>query len=558
MRADTTLPDLLIDWPDPALLIAAEGSILAQNTSAQVLGVSVQMDEDGPTLHAPGSWSWRMSHRPDGTWLAIATPGAAADQRVMATLTHELRTPLNGIIGTASLLSDTPLQPNQQNYLGHIRQSATQLLELLNNVLDFSRLSEGRLELSLAPTSLNDLLQDVVELLSPRAHEKGIDLGVAIDPRLPIVFETDSTRLRQILFNLVGNAIKFTDRGGVLISADRIGDGDQIRLSIRDTGPGIPPTAMDRLFEAFAQARAEDVRKDSGVGLGLAIVQTLAGAMGGSVTVESDGRHGSAFHVTLPLGDAQPHTPTHPAPVRVGLVGHGPITSLALFAALTRRGHYPVNLASPGDAGRVDVCLVHAGLPQAVMAEYCAVKPTIVVVRPEDRGLIPAYRARGCAGYLVRPVRPESLFEQVRAALEGRDLAEPDTVQAAGHAARVLVADDNAINAMIARRALEKSGFDVTVVTTGREAVDSVLEGDFGLVLMDLRMPVMNGYDAMAELRAAGQVRLPIIAVSAEVDPDIERRALAAGANAVAAKPLDADTLVRIARKWALKQDEAA
>jgi len=222
-----------------------------------------------------------------------------SQDRLMATVSHELRTPLNGIIGTASLLAETGLDANQQSYVRTIRQSAGQLLDMLNNVLDFARLSEGRFELDRSAVSVADLAQDVCELLATRAHEKGLDLAVCARPGVPARIETDGTRLRQILFNLVGNAIKFTERGSVLVDMEAA-DG-RLAIGVRDTGPGIEADAQARLFEAFGQASAEDARKEAGVGLGLAIVRTLSEALGGTVAVGSAPGLGSCFRFILPL-----------------------------------------------------------------------------------------------------------------------------------------------------------------------------------------------------------------------------------------------------------------
>ena len=485
-----------------------------------------------------------------------------SQDRLMATVSHELRTPLNGIIGTASLLAETELDANQQSYVRTIRQSAGQLLDMLNNVLDFARLSEGRFELDRSAVSVADLAQDVCELLATRAHEKGLDLAVCTRPGVPARIETDGTRLRQILFNLVGNAIKFTERGSVLVDIEAADE--RLSISVRDTGPGIDADAQARLFEAFGQASAEDARKEAGVGLGLAIVRTLSEALGGAVAVESAPGLGSCFRFILPLDSVKAEAPGPPAarePSRTGvlLTGFAPATQLGLAAALLSAGLPTRNL--PEDAPRLEgsIALADIRLPAATLDRRLAEGPTVVVLRPEDRVLIPSLRQRGCDAYLVRPVRAESLIERLR--LIGDDGARPEGDERLeapdGDGRHVLVAEDNAVNALIARRALEKAGFRVTLASTGQEAVELAGRETFDLALMDLRMPVMNGFDAMQRIRAMRE-ELPMIAVSAEIDPDIERRALRAGAVGVAAKPLDQSTLLALCARWTRAGDSAA
>lgn len=474
----------------------------------------------------------------------------AAPNRVMATLTHELRTPLNGIIGTASLLADTRLTASQSAYVAAIRQSASQLLDLLNNALDFARLAEGALYLEAAPVPIAELVQDVCELLAPRAHAKGLDLAARIDADVPDRIIADGTRLRQVLFNLIGNAIKFTDEGGVLVDISQPEPG-RTSFAVCDTGPGIPPGARERIFEAFGQIGSADARREAGVGLGLAIVRMLADAMHAEIRCESEPGAGACFRFILPVAESV--TTDRPAPAgsgEVSLAGLSPITALAAVGALARAGAGAVNLCEGEVPGAVRLTLADARIAPSWMQALARSGPVIVVLRPEDRAMIPKFRDMGCAGYLVRPIRPASLIERLGLARVGAQGATDPLSEDAAPNARVLVADDNAINALIARRALEKSGFSVSVVSTGSEAVEAVGRDAYDLVFMDLRMPIMDGFEAMRRMRARGYAGLPIVAISAEVDPDIERRAREAGADAVASKPLDADTLRRIAVKW--------
>ena len=480
------------------------------------------------------------------------------ENALLATASHEIRTPLNGILGMVSLLLETELQPAQRDYAEAIQLSGSRLLGMLNNVLDYARLDAGDLDLEISRFSPVELAREVVELLAPRAHAGNIDIAVRNLLGGQAMAMGDAGRIRQILFNLVGNALKFTDKGGVLVDV-RYRDGRLI-WSIIDTGPGIMEDDQAGLFEAFQQTSAADAQKDGGVGLGLAIVQRLAQALGGEITIDSALGFGSAFRFSLPiqLETSPPSPENEPLQIdakRVTLVDLPKQTTLAVASALEFAGHVPI-LADPGaTVDRDGVILADAQLPIQEVARLASLAPTLVVLRPEDRSTITRYRLLGCAGWLVRPLRENSLIERVRLAHMGeRNLGDGNRREQL-KGARILIADDNAINVLIAQRALEQAGFSVSTAVSGVEALESAETMDFALILMDLRMPVMDGFEAMQKLRAAGH-KTPIIAVSAEVNPQIEQRALEAGANAVAAKPLDAAALRELTQTWAELPDK--
>ena len=488
--------------------------------------------------------------------LEDSRPDARVENALLATASHEIRTPLNGILGMVSLLLESELQPAQRDYAEAIQLSGSRLLSMLNNVLDYARLDAGDLDLELSRFSPINLAREVVELLAPRAHSANIDIALRNLVGENVNALGDAGRIRQILFNLVGNALKFTETGGVLVDV-RHEDGCLI-WSISDTGPGIAPDAQAGLFEAFWQTSASDAQKDGGVGLGLAIVQRLATALGGEVEIDSQLGLGSRFRFCLPAHIDTAAAPETSAPDAipafalpdVTLVGLPEQTTLAAASALDFAGHTP-RIAEPGGpVERNGVILADAQLPFQEIARLASLAPTLVVLRPEDRRTITRYRLLGCSGWLVRPLREASLIERVRLACAGqRNLGdEQRREQLAG--ARILIADDNAINTLIAQRALEQAGFLVSTAVSGVEAVEAADAMDHALILMDLRMPVMDGFQAMQTLRERGH-KTPIIAVSAEVNPEIEQRALAAGANAVAAKPLDAAALRELAESWA-------
>ena len=472
------------------------------------------------------------------------------EQAFLATASHEIRTPLNGILGTVSLLLETDMTPAQREYAEAIRTSGTRLLQMLNNMLDYARLDSGEVSIDLSECSPLDLAQEVTELLSPRAHTKGLDLAVRASSMLPARILCDGGKLRQILFNLIGNALKFTETGAILIDLDHH-DG-QLICHVRDSGPGISTEAQASLFNAFRQANASDAEKDGGVGLGLAIVARLTTVLGGHVLLDSQPDLGATFTIKLPAEavkeiktEAQPVAKAH----TLVFAGLPPATTMSAASCLLAQGHKVIYVELPEAAltAKVDLVLVDATTPGALIRKLCKKNRVLVLLRPEDRGHLPQFRELGVSGWLVRPLRHASLIRRIDLAIAGDEAIDHDSMTAGN--ARVVIADDNPINALIAQRALESAGFSVTTASTGSEALDVIAQITPHLVFMDLRMPIMDGFEAMRHLRSDGNT-VPIIAISAEINPDIEKRARLAGASGVAAKPLDAATLRRLAFEW--------
>ena len=569
----SALEQLVRAWPGPALIVDASGAVIVASSQAGVTaGMSAPFAsalEDAETIVRDSTGrSWTLSQPVNDLRVAIADTrsGPDAESRFTAAVSHEIRTPLNGILGMAALLEEGELSPAQKEYALAIRRSGARLLDLLNNVLDYSRIEAGDVPLEYAPFSPADLVQDVAELLAPRAHSAGLDLAAVVDPGLARQMIGDAGRLRQVLFNLAGNAIKFTETGGVLLSARPGPEGEGLSLVICDTGRGIPEEARTRLFDAFSQTRADDSARDGGVGLGLAIVAHLTRAMKGEITVSSRPGHGATFRVDLPLLSAgDPTESFHKSAfpdARIAL-DLPPASKVACTIAAAGLGVRILDASSSEDI-RAEIAIVDAALPPARLSRLTQAMPTLVVLRPEDRSRIPQFREMGCAGYLIRPLRANSIVERVEVALNGEVAGPEDDLAATsaepGDAGRVLIADDNAVNTLLASRALTSAGYRVDTAGTGAEALERAGETPYDVIFMDIRMPVMDGLEATRRIRQlpgpAGVT--PIVAITADINPELEGKAQAAGVTQLAAKPIDPPQLRDLAERWSVRRVQAA
>lgn len=577
--------------PDPACVLAANGALIRANPAFHaafkhaISPLRPPWGRFAPPDYTNGErrfdapspdgrhFSWVERLLPDGARIAVAhdvTDHARAAEEAMrgkttlfATLTHELRTPLNGILGMAGLLELAKLEPNAREYVGFIKQSGEHLLELITEILDYSRIEAGHVALENAAFDPEAVMQDVAELLSPKAQSKGLEVTTAVRADSPRTVIGDDGRLRQILFNLAGNAVKFTETGGVTIDmAPRAGG--RLRFSVRDTGPGVPPEKQALIFEEFAQADAGVARRHGGAGLGLAIVRKLARAMGGEVGLVSRPGFGAAFWVELPFEVVEGEAPPPPLPgVRIAVVSASPVLTQSLRAMAASLGALAVTPDETPDVVLYDWRESQGGGDgEEIAALKSRARALIALLPQERRETIDAARAAGFEHYTLKPVRRRSLVERVRLALG--ESATPSSARAADPPAalaglRVLLAEDNPVNAILARTLLTRAGCVVAAVQDGEEAVAAAAAGAFDLILMDIRMPRLDGLEAAQRIRtgAGPNAEAPIVALTADAGGEERAQALKAGMDDFLTKPVDADRLIAVAERLSRRPNPA-
>jgi two-component system, sensor histidine kinase and response regulator len=553
-------------------LLEYEREVITATGKSAYWTVKFPLKDESGDVYAVATMATDVSDR--NRALAEAVEASRSKSEFLANMSHEIRTPLNGVIGMTELLLQTELAAEQREYAQTAATSGEALLGVINDILDFSKIEAGKLELDAHEFDVREAVEDVCEMLAPQAHGKGLELTAYVAADVPAVVCGDRGRLRQVITNLVSNAVKFTHRGEVSVRVELVERGEgaaALRFEVADSGIGIEPAKLGVLFESFSQADTSTTRRYGGTGLGLAISRQLVQLMGGDITAESDPGAGSRFCFTVRLPEGLPVARRAPVPVPDGLkvlVVDDNATNRAIVQAYLDTAGARCDQAVSGsealavmhaaarEGAPYDVVVLDAQMPEMDgldLAEAIRQAPSLRGARLVMLTSTGEHRARarelGIAAYLTKPVRRGRLLatvaDQVPVAAPVVDA--PAAAPPGGE--RVLVAEDNEVNQLVIETMLIKRGFAVDIAGDGAEALAKLAHGEYAAVFMDCQMPNVDGYEATGRIRAQG-LRVPVIAMTAHAMAGDRERCLAAGMDDYMSKPLRPEALDEVLQRW--------